>query len=329
MRAVAVHALHDRDAVKITDMPEPEAGPGEILVDVAAATVNFPDILMLEGKYQYRPDPPFILGKDAAGTVSAVGEGVTDWAVGDRGMFYVNAGAFAEKAAVPVTNAFKMPDEVSFEDAAAMGLVYPTAWCALKTRGNLQEGERIMVTGAAGGVGMATVNLAKALGAGKVLAAVSTPEKGAAAMASGADAVIDTSNLDHKDAIRDQVYAVTDGKGVDLIVDVVGGDVFDGAVRALSWGGRIMVVGFTDGRIPQIGVNYPLMKNIAIIGSPVAQYYERRPDIMHAIQDELYALAAAGKLKPHIMASWPMENFGEALRVVEDRQVIGKVLLTV
>ena len=329
MRAVAVHALHDRDAVKITDMPEPEAGPGEILVDVAAATVNFPDILMLEGKYQYRPDPPFILGKDAAGTVSAVGEGVTDWAVGDRGMFYVNAGAFAEKAAVPVTNAFKMPDEVSFEDAAAMGLVYPTAWCALKTRGNLQEGESVMVTGAAGGVGMATVNLAKALGAGKVLAAVSTPEKGAAAMASGADAVIDTSNLDHKDAIRDQVYAVTDGKGVDMCVDVVGGDVFDGAVRALSWGGRIMVVGFTDGRIPQIGVNYPLMKNIAIIGSPVAQYYERRPDIMHAIQDELYALAAAGKLKPHIMASWPMENFGEALRVVEDRQVIGKVLLTV
>ena len=328
MRAVAVHALHDRDAVKITDMPEPEAGPGEILVEIAAATVNFPDILMMEGKYQYRPDPPFILGKDAAGTVSAIGEGVTDWSVGDRAMCYVNAGAFAEKAAVSVSNAFKVPDGVSLEDAAAMGLVYPTAYCALVTRGGLKAGESVMVTGAAGGVGMATVDVAKALGASQVLAAVSTPEKDEAAMAAGADAVIDTGNLDHKDAIRDQVYAVTGGKGVDMCVDVVGGDVFDGAVRALSWGGRIMVVGFTAGRIPQLGVNYPLLKNIAIIGSPVAQYYEQRPDIMHETQDELYKMVADGKLKPHIMATWPMDEFAEALRVVEDRQVIGKVLLT-
>ncbi len=329
MRAIAVHALHDRSAIKVTDMPEPTAGAGEILVDVATATVNFPDILMLDGKYQYRPDLPFILGKDAAGTVSAVGDGVADWSVGDQAMFYMNAGAFAEKAAVPVTNAFKIPDGVSIEDAAAMGLVYPTAYCALKTRGNLQPGESVMVTGAAGGVGMATIDVAKALGASQVLAAVSTPEKGEAALAAGADAVIDTSNLEHKDAIRDQVYAVTDGKGVDMCVDVVGGDVFDGSVRALSWGGRIIIVGFTDGRIPQIGTNYPLLKNIAIIGSPVAQYYERRPDILHDIQDKLYDLVGAGKLTPHIMKNWPFDDFMEALKVVEDRQVIGKVLLTI
>ncbi len=329
MRAIAVHALHDRSAVKVTDMPEPEAGAGEILVDIATATVNFPDILMLDGKYQYRPDLPFILGKDAAGTVSAVGTGAGDWSVGDRVMFYMNEGAFAEKAAVPITNAFKVPDAVGFEDAAAMGLVYPTAYCALKTRGGLKAGESVMVTGAAGGVGLATVNLAKALGASKVLAAVSSAVKGEAAMAAGADSVIDTSNLDHKDAIRDQVYAATDGQGVDICVDVVGGDVFDGSIRSLAWGGRIMVVGFTDGRIPQIGVNYPLLKNIAIIGSPVAQYYDRRPDLMHEVQSELYDLAAAGKLKPHIMAAYPMDEFGKALRLVEDRQVIGKVLLTI
>ena len=329
MRAVAVHALHDRDAVKITDMPEPEAGPGEIVVDVETATVNFPDILMLDGKYQYRPDPPFILGKDAAGTVSAVGDGVDGWAVGDRAMFYVNAGAFAEKCAVKAGNAYKVPDGVSLEDAAAMGLVYPTGWCALVTRGNLQPGESVMVTGAAGGVGLATVNLAKGLGAGKVLAAVSTPEKGEAALAAGADHVIDTSNLEHKDAIRDQVYAVTDGKGVDICVDVVGGDVFDGAIRSLAWGGRIMIVGFTDGRIPQIGTNYPLLKNIAIIGSPVAQYYERRPDIIIDAQEKLYDMVAAGKLTPHIMKNLPLDDFMDALKIVEDRQVIGKVLLTI
>jgi NADPH2:quinone reductase len=329
MRAVVVHALHDRDAVKVSDMPAPEPGPGEIVVDVANATVNFPDILMLDGKYQYRPDPPFILGKDAAGTVSAVGDGVDGWAVGERAMFYVNAGAFAEKCAVKVGNAYKVPDGVSLEDAAAMGLVYPTGWCALVTRGNLQPGESVMVTGAAGGVGLATVNLAKGLGAGKVLAAVSTPEKGEAAKAAGADHVIDTSNLEHKDAIRDQVYAVTDGKGVDICVDVVGGDVFDGAVRALAWGGRIMIVGFTEGRIPQIGTNYPLLKNIAIIGSPVAQYYERRPDIIQDAQEKLYDLVVAGKLTPHIMKNLPLDGFMEALRLVEDRQVIGKVLLTI
>ena len=205
----------------------------------------------------------------------------------------------------------------------------PTAWCALVTRGNLRPGDSVMVTGAAGGVGLATVNLARALGAAPILAAVSTPEKGAAARAAGADHVIDTSNLEHRDAIRNQVHAVTDGEGVDLCVDVVGGDVFDGAVRALGWGGRILIVGFTDGRIPQIGTNYPLLKNIAIIGSPVAQYYERRPDLIREAQDRLYDLVAAGRLKPHIMAAWPLDRFGDALQCVEERRVIGKALLTI
>lgn len=329
MRAIAVHALHDRSAVKITDFPEPEAKPGHVVVDVAAATVNFPDLLMLEGKYQYRPDPPFILGKDGAGTVAAVGDGVDGWSIGDRAMFYMPDGCFAEKAAVPVTHLFPVPDAVSLEDAAAIGLVYPTAWMALKTRGGLQEGETVMVTGAAGGVGLAAVDLAKALGASRVLAACSTAEKGKAAIAAGADAVIDTGSLDGKDAIRDQVYAANDGKGVDVCLDVVGGDVFDGCVRALGWGGRIMIVGFTEGRIPQIGTNYPLLKNIAIIGSPVAQYYERQPKVMDDIHARVFEMAAAGRIKPHIMHTYAFEDFNEALEVVEQRKVIGKVLLKI
>jgi NADPH2:quinone reductase len=329
MRAVAVHALHDRSAVRLTDMPDPSAGPGEILVRVAAATVNFPDLLMLESKYQYRPDPPFVLGKDAAGTVVGVGDGVAGWAVGDRAMFYVHAGAFAEKAAVPVANAFRIPEGVGFADAAAMGLVYPTAWTALVIRGGFRPGETVLVTGAAGGVGLAVVNLARALGAASVLAAVSTAAKGEAAKAAGADAVIDTAGLADKDAIRRQVQAATDGQGVDVCIDVVGGDVFDGAVRALAWGGRIVVVGFTEGRIPQLATNYLILKNIAVVGSPVAQYYDRQPHLMQEIQAKLYRLARAGRIRPHVMRSYPMERFAEALAVMERREAVGKVLLEI
>jgi len=329
MKAVVVHKLHDRDAVQVSDMPDPAAGAGEVVDDVAAASVNFPDILMMDGKYQYRPDPPFVLGKDGAGTVSAVGDGVDGWAVGDRAMFYTAAGTFAEQAVAAVEHVYKVPDGLSLEAAAAMGLVYPTAWCALVWRGSIQPGDSVMVTGAAGGVGLATIDVAKALGAGPVLAAVSKPEKGEAARAAGADHVIDTSDLSHKDALRDQVFAVTDGKGVDLCVDVVGGDVFDAAIRSLAWGGRILVVGFADGRIPQIGTNYTLLKNIAVIGSPVSQYYDRRPDLIQQAQAELFAMAAAGKLHPHVMGAWPLADFKEALAVVEQRRAIGKVLLTV
>ncbi|HUT47761.1 MAG TPA: NADPH:quinone oxidoreductase family protein [Alphaproteobacteria bacterium] len=329
MKAVRVHELGNRSGVTVDDIPEPDAGPGEVVVDLAAATINYPDILMLDGKYQVRPDLPYVLGKDATGTVCAIGEGVSGFAVGDRVLFYVHYGAFAEKVAVPVTNCFKLPNDMPLDDAAAMGVAFQTVWAALVDRAALQPGEVVLVTGAAGGVGIAGVALAKALGAGTVLAGLTTMSKADAVKAAGADHIIDMSGDELKDGVRDQVRQATGGRDVDVVLDVVGGDIFDACLRTLAFNGRIVVLGFMGGRIADVKTNYLLLKNISVVGSSINAIYARDNKSVHHGQAEMVRLYREGKLAPHIHQRFPLDKIAEAIAVVEDRSIIGKVVLEI
>ncbi len=327
MRAVVVNEIGNPESVRLEDVPEPSPGPNDVLIDVAAASLNFPDLLMLDGKYQIRPDPPFVLGKDAAGAVLAVGDDVEGIAPGDRAVIYVHYGAFAERIAVPADQCFALPDDVDFAAASAMGVTFQTAYAALVERAALRAGETVLITGASGGVGLATISLAKALGAGAVLAGLTTPAKADAVREAGADHVIDLSGDDLRDSVRDQVGAAIGRKEVDVIIDVLGGDVFDACLRALGWCGRIVVLGFMGGRIPEVKTNYLLIKNISVLGSSVNSYYERAPEAMAKAQVVMFDLYRQGRIKPHIMATYPLEDIASALDLFAQRKVVGKVML--
>jgi len=327
MKAVRVHALGDRQAVTVDDIDAPVAGPNDVIVDTAAVTVNFPDILMLDGKYQINPDLPFIFGKDGAGTVASVGSDVSGFSPGDRVMFYVHYGAFAEKAVAPAGNCFKIPDEMSFADAAAMGITFQTVWAALVDRAAMQPGEVVLITGAAGGVGIAAVALAKALGAGTVLGGLTSLAKADAVRAAGADHIIDMSGDNLKDSVREQVKAATGGRDVDVVIDVVGADVFDACLRTMGFNGRIVVLGFTGGRIADVKTNYLLLKNISVMGSSINAYYKKDLKAVHHGQAEMTRLYAEELLAPHIHARFPVEQTAEAIATVEDRAVVGKVVV--
>ncbi|MBI1395020.1 MAG: zinc-binding dehydrogenase [Betaproteobacteria bacterium] len=327
MRAVRIHEYGPPSSHPVEEVPAPSPSAGEVLVDVAAATVNYPDLLVVTGKYQLLPERPFTPGKDAAGTVTAVGPGVTTLEPGDRVVAHVEHGAYATQLATPARQCQRMPDSVSFVDAAAMGLVYQTAYFALIDRGQYRHGEVVLVTGAGGGVGLAAVQIAKALGA-TVLAAVRRPAHAALVRASGADHVIDLGVPDLRNAIREQVHAVTGGHGADVVIDTLGGDPFDGALRALAWCGRIVVVGFAAGRIPEIRANYLLLKNITATGLQWSDYRSRAPERVAEVQRELFLLLERGAIRPHVMKTFPLERFAEAMTLVQDGDVEGKVVLT-
>jgi NADPH2:quinone reductase len=327
MRAVLVRELKNRDAVGLGEVAEPTPGPGQVLIQVAASSVNFPDILMLDGKYQIRPEPPFVLGKEAAGTVVALGEGETGLATGDRVIAEVDYGGFAERMAAPANAVFKIPDDMDFPTAAAMGLVYQTAWLALFARAGLEPGDVVLVNGASGGVGMATVELAHASGV-TVLAGLSTPAKAEAVLAAGADHVIDLSRDDLRNSLRRQVADAIGKRGVDIVVDMLGGLPFEASLRALGFGGRAVVVGFAAGEIPAVKTNYLLLKNIGVLGSTYNGYLETRPDLVARAHDEILELWRQGKLKPNIMRSYPAAEARQALADVEGRKVTGKIVIT-
>jgi len=289
--------------------------------------VNFPDLLVIAGTYQKLPPRPFSPGKDFAGVVAAVGAGVTTCKPGDRVCAQIEFGAYAEKCSVPELNCHVMPASMSFVEGAAMGLTYLTAHFALVERGRLQAGESVLVTGAAGGVGVAAVQVAKALGA-RVLAAVSSADKAALARENGADHVVRTDRSDIRESLRRQVYDAVGAQGVDLVVDPVGGDVFDASLRAVAWSGRLVIVGFAEGRIPEVKAGYLLVKNIALVGLQFSDYRDREPRKVRAVQQALFRLYEAGRLKPHVMATYAMADFREALAAVRDRKVVGKVVLT-
>jgi NADPH2:quinone reductase len=290
--------------------------------------VNFPDLLVIGGTYQHLPPTPFVPGKDLAGTVAAVGSRVSRVRPGDRIMAQIEHGAFAERAIAAEAVCHPMPAGMSFTDAAAMGLVYLTAHFALVERAQMKRGEIVLVTGAAGGVGLASVQIAKALGA-TVVAAVSSDEKAAIARASGADHAVYTNVPDLRESLRTQVHAAVGQRGVDVIIDSVGGDVFDASLRAIAWCGRLVVVGFAAGRVPEIKAGYVLVKNISIIGLQSSDYRDREPEKVQRVQQELFELYAQGRLKPHVMARYPLSGFREALAMVRDRRVLGKVVLDV
>ena len=328
MRAVMVKELGPPESLSIEDVPAPAPGEGELLIDLHASSVNFPDLLFIEGKYQVLPDLPFSPGFDAAGVVTSVGAGIKKLKSGDRVMVRLpKGGGYAEQATSPEYLCYPMPDGMSYVDAAAMGMVYQTAYFGLLDRGQYQEGETVLVNGSTGGVGIAAVQLAKALGA-TVLAGVSTPEKGDVVRAAGADHIIDLGAENLRDSLRDQVFAVTDGKGADVILDPIGGAVFEASLRALAWRGRIVIVGYAAGEIPSVKTNYIMIKNIAIFGLSAANYLHRTPEWMAKAQHELFDLHTQGKLKPHVMKTYPLEDYLAALTVVQNREVQGKVVLT-
>lgn len=326
MRAMVMREFGAPETAECVDLPDPEPGPGEVVVRMRAAGVNYPDLLVVEGRYQHKPPLPFTPGKELAGEVLSIGWEVTNFVAGDRVMVQVEHGAFAERVVARQEQCLEIPDEMPFDDAASMGLVYQTAWFALRERARFEPGETVLVNGATGGVGLAAVQLVKALG-GKALAGVTTPSKAQAAVDAGADHVIDLSVADLRDGLRSQVHAATGGKGVDVCIDMLGGDPFDAAMRALAWCGRMVVVGFAAGRIPEIKANYLLVKNIEVSGLQWSDYRDRTPAVMAKAQAEIFRLYGEGKLKPAIMARLPLDRMAEALALIRDRKVIGKIVL--
>ena len=345
MKAVIIRSFGPVDSPglhRVETCNDLSPAPGEVLVDVHAAAVNYPDLLVISGRYQILPPLPFTPGKDAAGVVRAIGPAIQaanppanppanpqlrTLRVGDRVVVQLEHGGYASQVCAPSAWVHPIPDVMTFVDAAAMGLVYQTAYFALVDRGQFRRNETVLITGAAGGVGLAAVQIAKGLGA-RVLAAVNTPLQADLVRQHGADAVIDLAQPDLRESVRKQVYSANTGQGVDVVLDTLGGDVFDGALRALAWCGRMVVIGFAAGRIPEIKANYLLVKNITASGLQWSDYRERTPDRVAEVQQELTQLYARGVIRPHVMQVFPLEQFEQALGLVATGRAVGKVVLT-
>lgn len=323
MRAVVCHRLEGPESLTVEERPEPQPGPGELSITVAAAGVNFADTLMVRGRYQERPELPFTPGLELAGEVRALGAGVTGFAPGDRVMAAVDGGAFAEVALARTQDVFPIPDAMDFEAAAGFPITYGTAHGALVWRAALQPGETLLVHGAAGGAGLAAVEVGKALGA-EVIATAGGPAKLEIAAAHGADHLIDYKAED----IRERVKALTEGRGADVVFDPVGGAVFDASLRAVTWGGRLLVIGFAAGKVPEIPANILLVKNLSVLGLYWGAYRSKAPELLREQFAELAAWCAEGKLRPLVSHSLPLEEAPAALDLLLTRKATGKVLLT-
>ena len=327
MRALVIHEFGPLDSHRVEEIPTPKIGDHDVLIDVHAIGLNFPDTLMLQGKYQTRPDRPFVPGRDAAGVVRAAGPKVTRVKVGDRVMAQVQTGAFAEQLSAPEGRCFVMPANLDFITAAGMVTIYNAAYVAVVIRGELRPGETVLITGASGGVGLAAVQIAKARGA-RVLAGVTSQEKGKVVLASGADHLIDLSVTDLNENLRQQVFALTDNRGVEAAIELVGGAVFDAALRAVAYAGRMIIAGFVTGEIPQIKGHHVLLKNIAVIGAPLDIRFKMEPKTMDAAVSDLFRMYNNGQIKPTIMATYPLDEIHAAMDVIVKRKVTGKVALT-
>ncbi len=322
MRALVCSELGPADRLRVEEVPDPRPGPGEVVVDVAAAGLNFPDTLIIEGSYQFRPELPFVPGAEAAGMVSAVGEGVEHVAVGDRVIALGLVGAFAERWAVPADGLIPIPDAMTLEQAAGFGLTYGTSYHALADRARLQPGETLVVLGAAGGVGSAAVEIGKAMGA-RVIACASTPEKLQFCRELGADEVIDYTSEDLKTRIRE----LTDGEGADVVYDPVGGAYSEPALRSTGFGGRFLVIGFASGEIPSIPLNLPLLKVNSIVGVFWGSWSRRDPAGSRRNFERLVAMVEEGTLSPRVTRVFALDDYVEAFATLSGRRAIGKVLL--
>jgi NADPH2:quinone reductase len=310
-----------RDMV-LRELPDPQPGKGQVAIDVKAIGCNFFDILIAQGKYQVKPPLPFSPGGEVAGTVRAVGDGVRDLAVGDRVFAMLGYGGFASVCLAPATGTVQMPDGMSFEHGAAFGVVYQTSYFGLVYRAALQPGETLLVHAAAGGVGLAAVQIGKALGA-RVLATAGSPAKCDVALQHGADAAFDYSTADWVE----QVKAMTGGRGADVIYDPVGGEIFDLSLKCLAFSGRLLVIGFASGTIPSVQVNRVLLKNISIVGLHWGAYRQHDPDKIPQAMRELFRLYEQGKVTPLVSSQYPLARAADALDEIATRRSVGKVLL--
>ncbi|AJA09373.1 zinc-binding alcohol dehydrogenase [Sphingopyxis fribergensis] len=323
MRALQVRELlSDHRGATLADVPLPEPGPGEVRVRVRAAAVNFPDLLMTRGDYQLKPDLPFVSGLEFAGEVDAVGEGVTAWRPGDAVAGGNRFGAMAEYCTVPATALRAKPERLNWDEAAAYPVAYLTAYVALVRCARVEPGEWVLVHGAAGGVGLAAVDLAKAMGARVIAVASSAQKRAAITRLYGPDAVIDGAP-----GFRETVKLLTGGAGADVIFDPVGGDIFDESTRCIAFGGRLLVVGFASGRIPELSVNMPLIKGFSVVGVRAGEYGRRFPEQGAENIAAIDALAAAEKICPHVHASLDLADWREGFAMLERREVVGKVVL--
>lgn len=324
MKAIVCREFGPVDQLICLDLPSRPLASGEVRVRIKAAGMNFPDSLKAEGQHQIKPPLPWIPGSETAGVVIEVADNVTQIQVGDRvmGVSGADGGGFAQEIVLPQERVFQLAPHMTFESAAAVPVVYGTTLYALKQRGQLQPGEWVLVLGAAGGVGLATVHLAKAMGA-RVIAAASTPEKRALTLQHGADHAVDYTQPDW----RLKVKELTNGKGVDVVYDPVGGDAFDEAVRAIGWGGRYLVIGFTSGRIPTLKINMPLVKGYDVIGVRYDVWRDGWWSEARANLEQVLQWCAEGKFQPLVSASYPLADAVTALKSITSRQTSGKVVL--
>jgi NADPH2:quinone reductase len=326
LRAVVVHDFGVPEDLAIEDAVSPQPAADEVLINVKATAINFVDLLVINGKYQFLPPRPFTPGKLPAGVVATVGANVANLKIGDRVLTMSEYGGYAEQAIALAANTYRIPDTMSFADAAAMALGFDTAWFALRERARMQPGETVLVLGATGSVGLAAIQLAKAFGA-RVLAGVSSQSKAEAVRAAGADAVIDLSVENLRDGLRAQVHLATNGKGADVIIDSLGDRFFGPALRALAWSGRLVVVGFAAGDIPTLKVNYLLLENIEVSGLQVSDYRKRMPDRMKACFEEIFQLFEKGLVKPPPTSVRTLEEFSVALGQIRDRTAKERIVL--
>ncbi len=324
MKAVICEAWGEPESLRVDERPSPPLGPGQVRIGVHACGVNFADTLIIQGLYQEKPPFPFSPGMEVAGEILEIGAGVTHVRVGDRVAAITGWGGYAEEVVTAAQTVLPIPAAMDFVTAAGFAITYGTSHIALTQRAHLQPGEVLLVHGAAGGVGLTAVELGKLLGA-TVIATASTAEKLALAQQYGADHLINY----REETFRDQVKAITNGQGANVIYDPVGGDVFDESTRCIAWEGRLVVIGFANGRIPQLPVNLALVKNFSVVGVYWGGYLSRHPHVITNSLATLMAWYAEGKIKPHISQTYPLAEAGAALNALINRQSTGKVVLTI
>ncbi len=323
MRALVVGALAPGYAgCALAEVTKPDPGPGEARIRVRAAAVNFPDLLMTRGEYQFKPPLPFIPGLEFSGEVDALGEGVAGWAVGDAVVGGARMGAFSQFVVAPATALRRKPARLSFAEASAYNTAYLTAYVALVRRAQVQPGEWVLVHGAAGGVGLACVDLARVLGCRVIAASASDAKLAVIAREYAPEACVNVTG-----GFRERVKAITGGRGADVIYDPVGGDVFDESVRCIAFDGRLLVVGFTSGRIPSVSVNMPLIKGFSVMGVRAGEYGRQFPARGAENLGAIWRLADEGAIRPRVHAEFPLSRWREAFDMLAGRQVIGKAVI--
>jgi NADPH2:quinone reductase len=324
MRAVLCTEYGTHDKLSIGDVADPVAGPGEVVINMAAASLNFPDLLVIAGRYQFKPEPPFVPGAEGAGTISGVGSDVTHLKPGQRVMAVGVQGAFADKWVIDANAVIPIPDDMDFDTAASLTLAFGTSYHALKQRAELKPGETLLVLGAAGGVGSAAVEIGKAMGA-TVIAAASTGEKLEFCKDLGADMTINYATED----LRSRLKELTDGTGVDVIYDAVGGELSELAFRSIAWKGRHLVIGFASGDIPSIPLNLPLLKGAEIVGVFWGSFTTREHEENMRNGAELFQMLSDGTLKPRVTNVFPLEDYESAFDLMASRRATGKVVLRI